>query len=96
MQELYVQLDELTEALMRELDTCKTSGCQYAENEAEYRKALRIEILTERDKRTPVTIISEAIYKASQEAINVYKLRMRMLDAQISRIWSSGGQGGAA
>ena len=115
MQELYAQLDELTDALMRELETCKTSGCQYAENEAEYRKALRIEILSERDKRTPVTIISdvcrgkpeiaalkqrrdcsEAIYKASQEAINVYKLRMRMLDAQISRIWSSGGQGGAA
>lgn len=59
MQELYAQLDELTDALMRELDTCKTSGCQYAENEAEYRKALRIEILAERDKRTPVTIISD-------------------------------------
>lgn len=115
MQELYAQLDELTEALMRELETCKTSGCQYAENEAEYRMALRIEILAERDKRTPVTIIndvcrgkeeiaklkqrrdcSEAIYKASQEAINVYKLRIRMIDAQISRVWSSGGQGGAA
>lgn len=115
MQELYAQLDELTGDLMRELETCKTSGCQYAENEAEYRKALRIEILNERENRTPVTIISdvcrgkaeiaalkqrrdcsEAIYKASQEAINVYKLRIRMLDAQITRTWNSGGQGGAA
>ena len=33
---------------------------------------------------------SEAIYKASQEAINVIKLRIRMVDAQITRIWNSG------
>lgn len=115
MQELHERLDELTDLLMEELDTCKTSGCQYAENEAEYRKALRLAILDERERGTPATLTSdlcrgrddiaeakrrrdcsEAIYKASQEAINVYKLRIRMLDAQIARIWSSGGvtQGG--
>lgn len=115
MQELYEQLDELTDRLMEELEVCKTSGCQYAENEAEYRKALRLAILDERQKGTPVTITSdlcrgrediaelkrlrdcsEAIYKASQEAINVYKLRIRMIDAQITRVWSSGSvlQGG--
>jgi hypothetical protein len=32
---------------------------------------------------------SEAIYKASQEAINVYKLRIRVIDAQMSREWNS-------
>jgi len=32
----------------------------------------------------------EAIYKASQEAINVIKLRIRMVDAQITRILNSG------
>lgn len=115
MQELYEQLDELTDQLMAELEVCKTSSCQYAENEAEYRKALRLAILDERRKGTPVTITSdlcrgrediaelkklrdcsEAIYKASQEAINVYKLRIRMVDAQITRIWNSGNvtQGG--
>lgn len=115
MQDLYGQLDELTDLLMQELETCKTSGCQYAENEAEYRKALRLAILEERARGTAVTITSdlcrgrpdiaelkrlrdcsEAIYKASQEAINVYKLRIRMVDAQIARVWSSGGvtQGG--
>lgn len=115
MQELYEQLDELTDQLMAELEVCKTSGCQYAENEAEYRKALRLAILDERQKGTPVTITSdlcrgrediaelkklrdcsEAIYKASQEAINVYKLRIRMVDAQITRVWNSGNvlQGG--
>lgn len=110
MQELYEQLDDLTDQLMAELDVCKTSGCQYAENEAEYRKALRLAILEERERGTAVTITSdlcrgrpdiaelkrlrdcsEAIYKASQEAINVYKLRIRMVDAQITRVWNSGG-----
>lgn len=115
MQDLYAQLDELTDLLDEALETCRTSGCAYAENEAEYRKALRVAILEERAKGTPVTVTgdlcrgrpdiaelkrlrdsSEAIYKASQEAINVYKLRIRMLDAQIQRVWSSGGvtQGG--
>ena len=94
---------------MAELETCRTSGCQYAENEAEYRKALRLAILEERQRGTPATVTgdlcrgrpdiaelkrlrdcSEAIYKASQEAINVYKLRIRMIDAQIGRVWSSG------
>ena len=115
MQDLYAQLDELTDLLDEALETCRTSGCAYAENEAEYRKALRVAILEERATGTPVTVTgalcrgrpdiaelkrlrdcSEAIYKASQEAINVYKLRIRMLDAQIQRVWSSGGvtQGG--
>lgn len=115
MQELFEQLDDLTDRLMEELATCRTAGCQYAENEAQYRKALRLAILEEREKGTPVTITSdlcrgrpeiaeakrlrdcsEAIYKSSQEAINVYKLRIRMLDAQITRIWNSGNvtQGG--
>ena len=35
---------------------------------------------------------SEAVYKASQEAINVNKLRLRMLYAQMQREWNSGGQ----
>ena len=34
---------------------------------------------------------AEAIYKASQEAINVYKLRLRTVEADIQRIWNSGG-----
>ena len=113
MQDLDARADGLTEALMRELEVCRTSGCQYAENEAEYRKALRVAILEERDKGTPVTITgdlcrgrediaelkasrdrSEALYKASQEAINVYKLRMRMLNDEIGRVWHSGDPNG--
>ena len=71
---------------------------------------LRIAILEERDKGTPVTVISdvcrgrediaelkrlrdcsEAIYKASQEAVNVLKLRIRVLNDEIDREWNSGG-----
>lgn len=111
MQTLYQKAQELEGLLVNELQVCKDSGQQLAENEAEYRKQLRIEILAERRRGTPVTIIgdlvrgmpyiaelrqkrdcSEAIYKASQEAINVYKLRLRMIDAQMTREWNSGGR----
>lgn len=113
MQDLYGELDDLGDMLTAELESCKRAGCQYAENEAAYRKALRRAILDERAGGTPVTIISdvcrgrgdiadlklardcsEALYKASQEAINVHKLKMRMLDAQIQMAWTSGGYGG--
>lgn len=33
--------------------------------------------------------IAEAIYKANQEAINSLKLQLRLMDAQISREWST-------
>lgn len=32
--------------------------------------------------------VSEAVYKANQEAINSIKLQLRLLDAQISREWT--------
>lgn len=110
MLELHQRIDELTGQLQDELATLKSSGCQLAENEAEYRMRLRIAILEERDKGTPTTIISdvcrgrediaelkrlrgcsEAIYKASQEAVNVLKLRIRVLNDEIDREWNSGG-----
>ena len=106
---MYAQREELFERLMAELDTLRRTGQQYAENEADYRKALRIAILEERSKGTPVTVISdlcrgrediaelkqrrdcaEALYKASQEAINVYKLKIRTVDEDIKRTWSNG------
>ena len=109
MVELHEELDELTDRLERELETCRTSGCALARNEQAYRTALRLAILEERRKGTPATVTgdlcrgrediaalrcqrdcSEAIYRASQEAINVLKLRIRMVDAQITRIWNSG------
>lgn len=34
---------------------------------------------------------AEAVYKTEGEAINVDKLRLRLLDAQMQREWTSGG-----
>lgn len=31
--------------------------------------------------------VAEAIYKANQEAINTYKLKIRLIEAQIGREW---------
>lgn len=64
-------------------------------------------MLLERDKGTPVSILSdicrgsreiaakkmqrdiaEAVYKASMEACNVYKLQIRVLENQIDREWN--------
>ena len=59
MQDLYAERMQLFDRLMDELQALRNSGSQYAENEAKYRKALRIAILEERSKGTPVTVISD-------------------------------------
>lgn len=83
-------------------------GQDYARAEQDYRVALAKKILIERDKGTPVTIISdicrgsseiaalktnrdiaETMYKAAGEAINVYKLNIKILEGQIDREWHS-------
>lgn len=83
-------------------------GQRYAQAEHDYKVRLSQQILIERDKGVPVTIISdicrgnkeiaklrferdvaEVAYKAAQEAINSYKLQVRILDSQISREWSN-------
>lgn len=33
---------------------------------------------------------SKVLYEASREAVNVYKLRLRLLNEQASRVWFSG------
>lgn len=112
MQDLYGEREQLFDQLMQELEALRRTGQQYAENEAEYRKALRIAILEERSKGTPVTVISdlcrgrediaekkqlrdcaEALHKASSEAIMAIKLRIKIVDADIQRTWTSGGTG---
>ena len=109
MQDLYAERMQLFDRLMDELQALRNSGSQYAENEAENRKALRVAILEERSKGTPVTVISdlcrgrediaelkqrrdcsEALYKASQEAINVFKLKIRTVDEDMKRTTACG------
>lgn len=38
-------------------------------------------------------IVAEAMYSANQDAINSYKLQLRLLDAQLGREWSQAGRG---
>lgn len=83
-------------------------GRAYAEAEMNYKIELAKKILLEREKGTPVTIISdicrgdphiakmrferdcaEVVYKSAQEAINSYKLQIRLMDAQLSREWNN-------
>ena len=81
-------------------------GKAYAQAEHDYRVAMRKKVLEEREKGTPVTIISDlcrgdpdvaklrlerdialTVYESAQEAINGYKLQIRILDSQIEREW---------
>lgn len=81
-------------------------GRTWAAAEREYRVALAKKILLERDKGTPVSIISdvcrgspeiaelkfkrdcaEVVYKSAMEAINGYKLQIKVLENQIDREW---------
>ena len=84
----------------------QSSGVTLAQNERDYRVALRTEMLALRADGMPASMVgdvargtpnvaelklrrdcSEAVYKASQEAINVHKLQLRIIDAQINREW---------
>lgn len=111
MQDLVAEVYEVLDRLDELVKEYEFSGCQFAENEAEYRKALRIEELKERNKGLPVSLIgdvcrgkphiaelklkrdsSEAVYKATQEAINVNKLRLRTINDMIAREYQTGYQ----
>lgn len=115
MQDLAAEVDDLTDKLEQALASSRRSGVQLAENERDYRTALRVAILEERAKGTPATLTgdlcrgrediaelkcrrdcSEALYKADCEAVNVYKLRIRLANAEMQRVWTSGNvtQGG--
>ena len=94
----------LVDSALRQLGA---RGRERAKAEHDYRVALK-KILIERDKGTPVTVISdlcrgsaeiadlrfkrdcaEVNYKSALEAINIYKLQIRLLENQIEREWRS-------
>lgn len=37
--------------------------------------------------------VAEVMYKSAMEAVNVYKLNIRILENQLDREWNSGGRG---
>lgn len=109
MQDLLNEIVAQSRKLDVALSELGKRGRSYAEAERKYRVGLKQKILIERDKGTPVTIISdicrgseeiaslrfdrdvsEIMYKSALEAINVYKLQLRLLENQADREWNSG------
>ena len=105
---LIQDVTEVYNNLMTALNEYPKRGKEYAEAHRRYRTVLRQEILIERNKGTPVTIINdicrgqenvailcekrdiaEALYKSAQEAINVYKLRLRIVNDEVNREYHS-------
>lgn len=103
-QDLMLELESRFSTLDQALKHVGKRGRDYANAEMEYRVALAEKMLVERDRGTPVTILSdicrgdreiarkkfdrdvaESSYKAALEACNVYKLRIKVLEAQIER-----------
>ena len=107
--ELIQQIQQKTALLDNALRESKERGIASADAEREYKVALSKAMLTERERGTPVTIISDicrgqeeiaglrrerdiadALYKAAREAINVYKIQLRVLQEQAEREWGRG------
>lgn len=108
--DLMQEIQSKTRLLDSAISQLGKRGNTYAQAEHDYKIALSQEILIERDKGTPVTIINdicrgkpsiaklrferdvaETSYKAALEAINGYKLQIKILDAQIAREWGKNG-----
>lgn len=105
-QDLMSEMQAKTTLLDKAIEKLHSRGKALADAEYKYRVALRQKVLLERDKKTPVSIISdvcrgdeeiarlrfdrdvaEAMYRSVQEAINTYKLEIKILDNQIAREW---------
>lgn len=98
----------IKQALMEQaLGELGKRGRANANAEKEYRIALAKQILIERDKKVPVTIIgdicrgtedvatlkfmrdnAEVLYHSAKEALNVYKISIRILSEQLDREWN--------
>ena len=110
MQDMFSERNVIIDELVKETDIMRTSGCQFAHNKRDYRKAVRVETLKHLMEGFKVTVISdlvrgleyvadlqdardcsEALYKSSQEKINVLKLRLRIIEDDINREWHARG-----
>lgn len=107
--ELIEQIQQKSALLDKALQESKERGVASADAEQAYKVALAKAMLIERDKGTPVTILSDickgqeeiaglrrerdiadALYKSSKEAINVYKIQLRVLQEQAEMEWGRG------
>lgn len=98
------EMNKLTELLNKANQELPKRAREYAEAYKNYRMILSKEIIIERDKGTPVTIlvdivkgkeevaiakqseiITEGLYKSCLEAINSFKLQIKVLQERINR-----------
>lgn len=70
MQDLIIEMEELRKTLNLAIEKLKERGIKRAEAENRYRTALAKKILLERDKGTPVTIISD-VCRGDEEIANL-------------------------
>ncbi len=106
MNDLISELQGIISKLDKAINMLAQNGRKMAQAEMDYRIALQQEILAQREKGTPVTIISdicrgnreiaklkferdvaEVVYNANMEAINTWKLQIRVMENQIGREW---------
>lgn len=70
----FLLIQRLMQELDEEIESLRLAGYQLAENEAEYRMRLQLQILAERAKGTPVTVISD-LCRGNAEIAELKKLR---------------------
>lgn len=107
-QDLFLEIRDKDNLLHSALSELGKRGKAYADAERNYRIALAKKMLVEREKGTPVTILSDicrgdeeiaelkfkrdvadVLYKSSLEAINIYKLDIKVLESAIEREWGN-------
>lgn len=103
-QDLFNELQCKVALLDTALNQLGNRGRAHAQAEHDYKVALAKQMLIEREKSVPVTIlpdicrgnreiaklrlerdIAEVTYRAALEAINIYKLQVKVLENQIER-----------
>lgn len=108
--DLIEEIRQKVELLDKAITQLGKRGRAAAQAERDYRVEMSKKVLMERDKGTPVTIISDVcrgdpdiaklrferdvadvVYKSAMEAINGYKLQIKILDAQLDREWNRSG-----
>ena len=103
----YAERDGILASLSTDLEALRKCGAQLAQNERDYRVAILrerasgtpVSIIGDvcRGKK-PIADMkmardsAEALYKAQQESINVKKLQLRIIEAQIEREWGQAGR----
>ena len=99
--DLINELQNTIAMLQASIKSLKVTSQAYAKAEQEYKILLRQECLKLRDEGMAIGMITltcygipsvaDANYKANLEAIQSYKLQIRLLDNQISREWGMSG-----